>query len=144
MKKTLVLAFFAAIAIAGTASAQTPAAANAPVPAAAPAPANVDPSKVLKFEKTTYDYGEIPKGTPATATFDFKNISKKPVVLQNVQGSCGCTVPAWDKAPTAPGKSNKVSATYNAANAGKFTKTVTVTTDVGAVYTLTITGTVKE
>lgn len=113
-------------------------------PATAPAATPVDAKKVLKFVSEEHNFGEIPRNVPATATFEFTNISDKPVSLANVAGSCGCTVPAWDKNPVAPKKKSKVSATYNAANPGAFTKTVTVTTDNGASYTLYIKGTVVD
>ncbi|MES2389921.1 MAG: DUF1573 domain-containing protein [Bacteroidota bacterium] len=137
MKKAIVILGILALAAISPAIAQTPAAAPA-------AKETADPAKVLKFEKLTHDFGDIPRNIPATANFEFKNISNKPVVLQNVAAGCGCTVPAWNKEPIAPKKSDKVGATYNAANPGQFTKVVTVTTDAGAVYTLTIKGNVVE
>ncbi len=99
----------------------------------------------VKWNKTEYDFGTIPQGVPAVATFDFENTGKAPLVLSNVVGSCGCTVPSWPKEPIMPGKKNKISATYNAASPGAFTKTVTVTLQNSAQpVVLTIKGTVAE
>ncbi|MDQ3071903.1 MAG: DUF1573 domain-containing protein [Bacteroidota bacterium] len=81
---------------------------------------------VVTWSKVTHDFGKIPQGTPVTAEFSFKNTGKIPMVLTNVQASCGCTVPTWPKEPIQPGQSSKISATYNAAGIGSFNKVVTV------------------
>jgi len=50
------------------------------------------------------------------------------VLITNVKPGCGCTNADYTKDSIAPGKTGYVKATFNAANAGQFTKTVTVTT----------------
>lgn len=130
MNKLIFLFVAGFIAFAGSAFAQTPAAKVTEIP------------KTVDFEKAVIDFGEIPQNVPATATFNFKNITKAPVVLKNVQASCGCTAPEWTKEPVLPKKSGFVKATYNAAAPGAFTKTVTVTLDKGEQAILTIKGTV--
>jgi hypothetical protein len=82
----------------------------------------------IKFEKTSHDFGSKPQGTPATYDFVFKNIGNAPLVLQDVKAACGCTTPFWPKEPIMPGQESKISATYNMAKAGSFSKTITVTT----------------
>jgi hypothetical protein len=87
--------------------------------------------------------GQIPQNTPKPIIFEFKNTGKTAVIVTNVQGSCGCTATDYTKTPIAPGKSGTVTATYNAANPGGFTKTVSVTTNAETtVKVLTIKGTV--
>lgn len=67
-------------------------------------------------------------------------------MLQDVKAACGCTTPFWPKEPIMPGQESKISATYNMASAGNFTKTITVTTapqngaESGEQIILTITG----
>ena len=126
----------AALLVSGAAAAQQP---------AAPAPVAAAPS-VIKWQQTSQQFGSIKQGVPVTATFRFTNTGRVPVLLTNVQGSCGCTVPAWSHEPVAPGKSSVVSATFNAAHPGAFTKTVTVTTsaDTAGPQVLTLQGTVLE
>ena len=82
----------------------------------------------IVWKAETIDVGQIPQGTPKAIVYEFKNTGKTAVVITNVQGSCGCTATDYTKEPILPGKSAKVTATYNAANKGGFTKTVTVTT----------------
>ena len=75
--------------------------------------------------------------------FEFKNTGSKSVLITNVQGSCGCTATDYTKTEISTGKSGKVTATFNAANKGAFTKTVTVTTNAEATpKVLTFKGTV--
>jgi hypothetical protein len=95
------------------------------------------------WKSETIDVGTIPQNTPKPIVFEFKNTGKTAVIITNVQGSCGCTATDYTKTPIDPGKSGKVIATYNAANAGIFSKTVSVTTNAEtATKTLTIKGTV--
>ena len=82
----------------------------------------------IVWKAETIDVGQIPQGTPKAIVYEFKNTGKTAVVITSVQGSCGCTATDYTKEPILPGKSAKVTATYNAANKGGFTKTVTVTT----------------
>ena len=97
----------------------------------------------IVWKSETIDVGTIPQNTPKPIVFEFKNTGKTAVIVTNVQGSCGCTATDYTKTPIAPGKSGIVTATYNAANAGVFTKTVSVTTNNdAAVKVLTIKGTV--
>lgn len=95
------------------------------------------------WKSETIDVGTIPQNTPKPIVFEFKNTGKTAVIVTNVQGSCGCTATDYTKTPIAPGKSGTVTATYNAANPGVFTKTVSVTTNADtATKVLTIKGTV--
>jgi hypothetical protein len=84
---------------------------------------------VMKFAKETHDFGKIEQGKPVTHVFEFKNTGTDPVVINDAQASCGCTKPSWTREPIMPGKTGSVSATFNAAAAGQFTKTVTVTSN---------------
>jgi|GEM_PF-276066 len=83
----------------------------------------------LTFKEESHNFGDIEKGKPATHEFTFKNTSDQTILITNVKASCGCTTPSWTKTPIKPGESGNVTATYNAAHPGAFTKTVTVTTN---------------
>ncbi|WP_420152291.1 DUF1573 domain-containing protein [Siphonobacter sp.] len=80
----------------------------------------------IKVDSETKDFGKIAQGTPVTHEFTVTNTGKAPVVISNVTASCGCTTPKWSQAPILPGKTSKVSATYNAASVGPFNKQITV------------------
>lgn len=81
---------------------------------------------VIMFEKTTYDYGNIPQKGDGTCEFVFKNTGKAPLILSNVKSSCGCTVPEWPKKPIMPKKTGVIKVKYNTARLGNFQKSITV------------------
>jgi hypothetical protein len=83
----------------------------------------------ILWKSESIDVGQIPQNTPKPIIFEFKNTGKTALIVTNVQGSCGCTATDYTKTPIAPGKSGTVTATYNAANPGVFTKTLSVTTN---------------
>ncbi|HAL95143.1 MAG TPA: DUF1573 domain-containing protein, partial [Chitinophagaceae bacterium] len=48
---------------------------------------------VVKVNTEKYDFGKIKQGEPVTYSFEIKNISDKPLVVENSWASCGCTTP---------------------------------------------------
>jgi hypothetical protein len=84
------------------------------------------PDEVAKFSSETVDLGKIKKGNPVTASFTITNISKQDLIIENVTPGCGCTKSDYTKEPIKPGKKGTITATYNAANAGNFSKSVYV------------------
>ncbi len=115
-------------------------------PAAPQQPAVVyDFDKYLKVDKEKHDFGNIaqlPEG--ATATFTVTNTSNEEVSITNVQASCGCTVPNFDRTPIAPGKKGTFTAKYNSqGRPGAFTKSLTIQTTRGT-HAVTITGNVES
>jgi len=107
-----------------------PAVQSAPVQNTTP---NQNPDLSMKFNTEEHVFGTIPEGPAVSYDFEFKNIGKEPIILSGVQASCGCTTPTWTKEPIAPGKSGKVSATYNTqGRPGSFVKTITVNSNVGS------------
>lgn len=80
--------------------------------------------KWLTAEKQ--DIGKIEQGKPVVITYEFLNTSKVPLIISNVKASCGCTDPQFPKTPIAPNQKGYVKATFNAAAAGTFDKTLTV------------------
>jgi len=91
-------------------------------------PAKVN-GPVATFDKTTFEFTDLTQGVPGTASFNLKNDGNEPLIISSANASCGCTNLTYSKDPILPGKSISISATYNAAAAGPFTKTVTVRTN---------------
>ena len=79
---------------------------------------------VIKFTQEKHDFGKIKQGVPVTYFFEFKNISDKPVVVENASASCGCTIPEKPEKPIAPGATGKIKVQYNAAAVAPFNKDV--------------------
>jgi membrane carboxypeptidase/penicillin-binding protein len=81
---------------------------------------------IAKFNSETVDMGKLKLNNPVTATFTVTNIGKEDLVIENVTPGCGCTKSDYTKEPIKPGKTGTITATYNAAAVGKFSKTVSV------------------
>jgi len=85
----------------------------------------------IKISTTEHDFGTF-KEEAGRQTFDFTitNTGTEPLVIQNVQASCGCTTPEWTKSPIPAGGTGKVTAIYDPANRpGQFNKTLSVYTN---------------
>ena len=104
-----------------------------PAPAAAPAAPQKDPDAgVFKFmdKDDTHDFGTVPEGPQAEYDFEFKNTGKKPIIISEAHGSCGCTVPKWPKEPILPKKKGVIHVTYNTDHrSGPISKEVFITSD---------------
>jgi hypothetical protein len=131
MKRLFLLACFAAFAF--TTQAQTAAPANTPT-------AKVP--EVIQLKETAYEFGKIQQGRPVTHNFELVNIGKEPLMLENVQASCGCTTPEWSKDAIQPGATTIIKVGYNAASEGPFNKTITITYNNHQNKTLAISGVV--
>lgn len=84
------------------------------------------PDNQVKFEVTKVEFGEIPQGKPVQAEFTFENIGDDPIIILDVQKSCGCTTPSYSKEPIMPGEKSTIIAEYNAKSVGAFNKNITV------------------
>jgi hypothetical protein len=122
MKKLLIFSML--ILFMGSLSAQT----STPTSNVTNPPVNRNAPKAL-WDKTINDFGEIEQGIPKTAEFTLTNDGKEPLLIQSAKASCGCTNLKYSQEPILKKKSTIISATYNAAAVGPFTKTITVTTN---------------
>jgi hypothetical protein len=78
-----------------------------------------------------HDFGKIPEGPVAEYTFEFTNVGKAPLIIQNASASCGCTTPEWPKEPILPGKTGKIKVRYNTQGRGNqpFDKSVYISSN---------------
>jgi len=84
------------------------------------------PDELVKLSAETYNFGKIKQGVPVTTSFTVSNTSDKPIILETVVASCGCTTPEWSKEPIAPGGTTQIKVGYNAAAVAPFTKDITI------------------
>ena len=101
----------------------------------------------IKWDQEMHDFGDIEKGKPVTYEFSFTNTTKETILITNVRPACGCTAANYTKTPIKPGEKGMVAATFNAASAAPFQKSVTVMTNEGgaeAMKTLSFKGKVIE
>jgi len=104
------------------------------------APATQESKAKVKFEELAHNFGNVIEGQVARYDFKFTNTGTEPLVLTNVQASCGCTSPKWPREPIAPGATAVITAEYNSTGReGNFNKNIFVYSNGGEV-TLTITG----
>jgi hypothetical protein len=83
----------------------------------------------FKFNEEKHDFGKIPQGTPVTTVFTFTNIGQEPLILTNVQPTCGCTIADYTKTPVKYNETGSIKITFNAAFPQPFTKTIVVTSN---------------
>jgi len=85
----------------------------------------------IAFEKLQHNFGTFKEelGVQSVA-FNFKNDGTVPLILNNVQASCGCTTPEWTREPVAPGAKGVIKVSYDARNRpGVFNKTIRVSSN---------------
>jgi Protein of unknown function (DUF1573) len=80
----------------------------------------------IKFKEIKYDFQKIKQGSPVTHDFYFTNASEQAIVIETATPSCGCTTPVFPQAAIAKGKSDKITAGFNAQAVGPFNKTITI------------------
>ncbi len=142
--KKYVLSFGFLFAFAGMLLAQEPATANQQQQNSE-AQEDQTGGPVMTFEETEIDYGLIEQGSDPYRYFHFTNTGDAPLIISNARGSCGCTVPTWPKEPIMPGESAEIKVRYDTKRLGKFTKTVTLTTnEANNRHVLRIKGEVKK
>jgi hypothetical protein len=83
----------------------------------------------IDFESKVVDYGTIEHNANGVRKFVFTNNGTEPLIIKQAKGSCGCTVPTWPKEPIAPGVTAEIGVKYSTNRVGKFTKTITLTTN---------------
>ena len=97
----------------------------------------------ITFKTETIDYGTIEHNANGVRKFEFTNTGIEPLIISRAKGSCGCTVPTWPKEPIMPGESNVIKVKYATNRVGRFTKTVTITSNAKTpTKTITIKGNV--
>jgi len=109
--------------------------------------AQESPVSDLVFDKLVHDFGDfLISDGKKSCTFTYTNKGIKPIVIQTIIASCGCTEPKWDKAPIMPGKSGTVTVTYlNDQGPYPFEKTMAVySSATDRPITLRIRGVVHE
>jgi len=83
----------------------------------------------IVFETEVMDYGNVEYNGDGVRIFKFKNTGKEPLIITNAKGSCGCTVPTWPREPIMPGKSGVIKVKYATNRVGRFSKTVTISSN---------------
>ena len=67
----------------------------------------------ITFEETEHDFGTLKEGEMVSYTYTFTNSGKANLIVSAVIPGCGCTVADYTKEPIRPGKTGKISITFN-------------------------------
>jgi hypothetical protein len=74
---------------------------------------------IITWETISYDFGEIKQGERVERTFKFSNTGTAPLVITNVEVTCGCTTPrGWPRDPIMPGGKGELTVAFN--SVGKY------------------------
>ena len=86
-------------------------------------------STTLEFDKMIHDFGNVMSDTDNTTEFVVTNTGDKPLILEDVSASCGCTTPQKPEGPIAPGESDVIKVTFSPKpdQLNEITKSITVT-----------------
>ena len=69
---------------------------------------------IITFEKKTHDFGDITQGDKVEHIFTFENTGTEPLVITNVEVTCGCTTPkGWPRDPILPGEKGELTVSFN-------------------------------
>lgn len=68
----------------------------------------------FEFENDVFEFGTISQGEKVSHSFRFKNIGEADLIINKVEGSCGCTVmKGWPKHPVKPGELGKIDVVFD-------------------------------
>ena len=85
---------------------------------------------VIQFESMVHDFGTMREGDIKECVFKFTNKGDAPLIIQNVEEPCGCTVPFWSKEPVMPGQTGEIKVVFHSKERpGVFRKTLAVKTN---------------
>ena len=62
----------------------------------------------ITFEEKAFDFGDIHQDDKVEHLFSFENTGTAPLIITNVQTTCGCTAPEWPKEPIMPGEKGNI------------------------------------
>lgn len=70
-------------------------------------------SAYIKFENTKDNFGFVKQGKIVKIEYHFQNTGKAPLIISNIEVTCGCTVAEFPRHPIKHGESGMVLITFN-------------------------------
>lgn len=91
-----------------------------------------EPLTGIIWDKFEHDFGTVNEGELVETIYMVTNHRKDTLIIENVQGSCGCIVSKWPRQPILPGTNASIKVGFNSkGKSGVNSKTVTVYTNMG-------------
>ena len=69
----------------------------------------------MEVPATKHVFGKMKEGDKVRNTWKVKNTGTEPLMIANVQTSCGCTAPFYPKEPILPGAEGDITLEFNSA-----------------------------
>lgn len=96
------------------------------------------PDTTVQYDTTTFttmewidpvekELGKLTPGKEVEISWRFRNTGDKPLIIEHVGATCGCTVPEQLERPIAPKQTGKIRVKYNGSGSGFILKQVFVT-----------------
>mgnify|MGYP000132271507 CR=1 FL=1 len=103
-------------------------------------------TKILWIDSIDRQLGELKPGREVQITWRFKNAGDRPLIIEGVSASCGCTIPEKPEKPLLPGEEGVIKATFNGSGTGVIAKQVHVTANTNPTknHTLSFGGTIPS
>jgi len=80
-----------------------------------PAASN-QPLTTIALSQSNFDFGNIKKGDKVEHVYEITNTGTNPLVISEVKPGCGCTAPEFTKDPILPGKTGKITLSFDSTN----------------------------
>lgn len=84
---------------------------------------------IAEFDMISYDFGDVLQGKTTEAVFTLTNRGKTPLVIEDIEVSCGCTLVEWTKDPILPEFSSQIIVKYNTNIIGTIKRSIVVNTN---------------
>lgn len=85
------------------------------------------PGPVITFEESEFNFKDIHQGEKVEHIFNLENTGDSPLIITNVQTTCGCTATNWDREPILPGAKSSLKVSFNSAGKmGRQNKVITI------------------
>lgn len=88
-------------------------------------------STSVQLIDSVYDFGTRMEGDKVSYNFRFRNTGTKPLVVEHVSASCGCTTPEKPEKPILPGQTGEIKVVFDSkGRSGKQEKHISVNANV--------------
>ncbi len=70
----------------------------------------------INFLAPIHDFGEVEEGEVVRHIFEFENVGRVPLLIQDARSTCGCTVPEYPKSLIYPNQKGSIKVEFNTTN----------------------------